>query len=370
MTQAVAAFAASPSEVACSHCGLPVPDSLHAPDAPEQFCCDGCRTVFAVIHGAGLERYYAERAEIDLNRTGASPSSKSYAELDDPAFLAEYTRAAGPGLSEVELYLESLHCPACVWLVEKLRRVAPGVVRASVDLVRSTVRVVWPPAEIRLSSVARALYSLGYPPHPRQSADASELRRVEDRALLARMAVAGAVFGNVMLMALALYSGAFQGMDDEYQSFFRWASFLVVTPAVLWCAGVFYRGAWAALRMRTPHMDLPVSIGIVIGYAAGRRQRVRARGDIYFDSVTAVVFLLLVGRWLQRRQQHAAKNAADLLYSFAPSIARLLEATARTTSRSRPCVAGDLLEVRAGETCPQTAGRRRPLDGGRLAAHG
>ncbi|MCL4752003.1 MAG: cadmium-translocating P-type ATPase [Myxococcales bacterium] len=355
MTQAaLAAFAPARagSEVACGHCGLPVPPALVAAEAATQFCCDGCRTVYAVIHGAGLERYYTERAEVGLEGRRAATSDKSYAELDDPAFLSVYCRPAGPGLSEVELYLENLHCPACVWLVEKLGRLVPGVVAASVDLGRSTVRVTWPPDQLRLSAVARGLAQLGYPPHPRQSADTAELRRVEDRALLARMAVAGAVFGNVMLLAVALYAGAFQGMDADYQQFFRWASLVVVTPAVAWSAGEFYRGAWAALRTRTPHMDLPVSIGILAGFVWGAVSVLRERGEIYFDSVAAVVFLLLVGRWLQRKRQHAAQNAADLLYSLAPSSARLVEDGETREVPIESVAEGALLEVRAGESFP------------------
>jgi len=341
------------ADVACSHCGLPVPRPLLEAGASTQFCCDGCRTVYSVIFGAGLERYYAERREAGSEQKRVRSSDKTYAELDDRAFLATYCRARGSGLLEVELYLENLHCPACVWLVEKLGKVVPGVVAATVDIGRSTVTVAWPPDKLQLSEIARGLATLGYPPHPRQSADTAELRRIEDRALLARMAVAGAVFGNVMLLALALYAGAFQGMDSDYQSFFRWASLVVVTPSVAWSAGAFYRGAWSAVRTRTPHMDLPISIGILAGFAWGTVNVLRGRGEIYFDSVAAVVFLLLVGRWLQRRQQHQAKNAADLLYSFAPSSARLLsdDGTAREVP-IETVVEGSLLEVRAGETVP------------------
>jgi len=353
MTQTLAPCAASDgAEVACSHCALPVPSGLVLSGEQEQFCCDGCRTVFSVIHGAGLERYYSAKNDLGVEGRPATKSDKTYSELDDPAFLTHYTRAAGPGLSEVEFYLENLHCPACVWLVEKLNRLAPSVVSATVDLGRSSVRLVWSPADGKLSSVARALASLGYPPHPRQSADAAELRRVEDRALLARMAVAGAVFGNVMLFALALYSGAFQGMDAEYQRFFRWASLVVVSPSVLWSAGVFFRGAWAALRVRTPHMDLPVSLGIVTGYVSGAVNVVRGSGEIYFDSVAAVVFLLLVGRWLQRRQQHSAKSAAELLYSFAPSSARVRDGEGVREVPIEAVTVDALLEVRAGESFP------------------
>jgi Cu2+-exporting ATPase len=354
MSQAIAPLSARDAtlDVACSHCNLPVPRALVVSDADEQFCCDGCRTVFQVIHGAGLERYYLDKLELGVEGRPAVTSDKTYRELDDPAFLAAYAKPAGPGLLEVELYLENLHCPACVWLVEKLSKLTPAVVSSTVDLGRSTVRVRWAPEDGPLSEIATALASLGYPPHPRQSADTAELRRVEDRALLARMAVAGAVFGNVMLLALALYSGAFQGMDAEYQSFFRWASLVVVTPSVLFSASVFFRGAWGALKVRTPHMDLPVSIGILAGYISGAVNVIRGAGDIYFDSVAAVVFLLLVGRWLQRRQQHAAKSAAELLYSFAPSSARLVEGDSTRDVPIESVAQGAVLEVRAGESFP------------------
>jgi P-type Cu2+ transporter len=351
MSEALVAPALFSSEVACSHCGLPVPRGLERAGKASQFCCDGCRTVYQVINGAGLGRYYSELAQAGSTARRASAGDKTYAELDDPAFLSRFTRAAGPGLSEIEFQLENLHCPACVWLVEKLGKLEPGA-SATVDFGRGTVRVVWPPAELELSRVARTLASLGYPPHARQSANAADLRRIEDRALLARLAVAGAVFGNVMLMALALYSGAFQGMDAEYRAFFRWASLLAATPAVFWSAGVFYRGAWAALRVRSAHMDLPVSLGILAGFSSGAANVITGRGEIYFDSVTAVVFLLLIGRWLQRREQRAARNAADLLHSLSPSSARLVEGAATREVPIEHVPSGALLEVRAGEHFP------------------
>ncbi|MBK7582236.1 MAG: heavy metal translocating P-type ATPase [Myxococcales bacterium] len=354
MTQATLApfEGTTTADVVCDHCGLPVPRSGVREHEPEQFCCDGCRTVFAVIRDAGLGRYYRERADAGALGRRASGSDKTYAELDDPLFVATYCRELGPDLLELELYLENLHCPACVWLVERLGRVVPGIVSASVDLGRSTVRVLFPPSLLRPSEVARGLAGLGYLPHPRQSADAAELRRNEDRALLSRMAVAGAVFANVMLFGLALYAGAFQGMDADYRTFFRAASLIVVTPAVLWSARVFHRGAWASIRARTPHMDLPVSIGILAGFSWGALNVIRGRGEIYFDSVSAVIFLLLVGRWLQRRRQHAATDAAELLFSLAPSSARLLVDGEPREVPTNAVPTGGLLQIRAGETFP------------------
>lgn len=338
-------------DVACSHCGLPVPPARVEDHARVQFCCDGCRTVYAVIHGAGLERYYKHRAALDVDEPRpAATSERSYAELDDDKFRELYVRDAGDGLLSVELALSNLHCPACVWLVEKLGKLSPGVVEATVDLAQASVRVVWDPSVGKLSEVAQALDSLGYPPHPRQRAAALEARRREDRALLSRMAVAGAVAGNVMLIAFALYGGA--DSDPQWVGVFRWVSLVVATPAVFWSGSVFFKGGLAALRTRTPHMDLPVSLGILAGYLWGAVNTVLNRGDIYFDSVTAVVFLLLVGRWLQRREQHRAKSATELLLSLTPSTARLVEDDGIREVPAHAIPMGALLEIRAGEHLP------------------
>ncbi len=347
---AVGAQEAFDSDVSCSHCGLIVPYARVEPHSRVQFCCDGCRTVYAVIHGAGLERYYKHRAALDVETRPAGTSGRSYAELDDDKFQELYVQTTGDGLSTVELSLENLHCPACVWLVEKLGKVAPGVVEASVDLAQGGVRILWDPERARLSAIARAIDSLGYPPHPRQRAATREARIREDRALLSRMAVAGAVAGNVMLMAFALYGGA--DGDRQWVGLFRWASLVVATPAVFWAGSVFFKGGLAAVRTRTPHMDLPVSLGILAGYLWGAFNTVRNSGDIYFDSVTAVVFLLLVGRWLQRREQHRARDATELLHSLAPSTARLLEEGGVREVPVSAVPMGALLEVRAGEHLP------------------
>ena len=98
--------------------------------------------------------------------------------------------------------------------------------------------------------------------------------------MLARIGVAGAIAGNVMLASAALYAGWFGGMEHEWQRYFRWVSFVLVTPAIFWPGRVFFAGAWAALRARTLHMDVPIALGLAAGLRAGRgqhRSRLRAR---------------------------------------------------------------------------------------------
>jgi Cu2+-exporting ATPase len=342
----------TPVEVECSHCGLPVPAGLIEPAAEHQFCCSGCRVAYQVIRGAGLEQYYEIRERVDAPNRPALGSGRRYQELDDPAFLELYGRATPAGLAAIELYLEGVHCAACLWLVERTPLVVPGVASCRLDVGRSLATVVWDPAATTLSTVARFLDSLGYPAHPYQGVDRRDLERRSDRALLIRIAVAGAVAANTMLLAFALYGGAFHGIEAEFSSLFRWVSLLLSLPAVLWCAGVFYRGAWGSLRTRAIHMDVPISVGILAGFGWGAANTVRGAGEIYFDSVTALIFLLLVGRFIQRRQQRNAARATELLFSLAPSTARLVE---DGTVREVPVAAlrpGAVVELRAGDSVP------------------
>ncbi len=342
--------AAAAVDTACSHCGLPVPRGLIDLDATEQFCCAGCRAVYAMLSEHGLGRYY------DLVDGGearpAAVTDRTYAELDTDEVAARNVRERADGLRSVRLYLEGIHCTACVWLVERLPRLQPGVVEARVDLGRSLAEVVWDPQVVPLSRVARAIDSLGYPVHPYRGEARLELRRREERALLIKIAVAGAAAGNAMLLAAALYAGLLGDMSAPYRQLLRWASLVVTAPAFLFAAQPFLRGALGALRARALHMDLPIAVGLSAGFASGLVNTVRGAGEIYFDSVSALIFLLLVGRWIQLRQQRRATDAAELLFSLTPSSARVVEAGAVRELPLDALVAGMTVEVRAGDTVP------------------
>src|SRR5262249_10014796 len=138
-------------------------------------------------------------------------------------------------------------------------------------------------------------------------------------------------------------------MEPEFAAIFRWASLALALRSVIWGGGVFFRGAWTALSARALGMDLPVSIGLLAGFLHGAVNTIRGAGEVYFDSVTALIFLLLFGRYLQRRQQRRAADAAELVAALHPSRARLID------GREVPLealVPGCRVEVRAGDAVP------------------
>ena len=339
--------------VDCRHCGSPVPSALLEQGNHEQFCCAGCRTVFQMLHAHSLQGYY-DQPQGDLAAPQpALTTGRDYAELNDPAFLDSFSSTDGAERS-AELLLEGVHCAACVWLVEKLPALVPGVTSCRLDYARRVAHVSWADGSLALPArIAQTLDQLGYPPHPYRSGARAEVERREDRSLLLRLVVAGACAGNSMLFALALYAGAFSDMDPALLGYFRAWSVVVALPAVLWSAQIFYRGAWAALRARSPHMDLPLSLGIVLAAISGTLNVLRGHGDIYFDSLTMLIFVLLSARYLQGSQQRRAEQRAGSAQALTPHTARRLGddgAVQMVPAESVP--EGARIEVLAGEVFP------------------
>ncbi len=339
----------APASTSCTHCNLPVPAALRRPGSEASFCCGGCATAWAIIHQGGLDRYYTLP---ERRQAAVAPSGKSFEEFDHPAFQALYVRRRADGTAHTEFYLDGVHCASCVWLVERVPLLAPGVAHAELEIGRALARVSWDPTVTTLSTIARALDALGYRPHPFRARRVEERRRVEDRAAMVRIGVAGALAGNVMMLAVALYSGWFAGMEPAYERYFRWLSLLLTAPVLLWPGRLFFQGALASFRTRRLHMDLPIAIALAAGFARGTVNTLTDSGPIYFDGVAMLVFLLLVGRFLQQRAQRAATDASSLLHGLTPSVARVVEGDAVQEVPAEALLPGMTVEVRAGETFP------------------
>ncbi len=339
-------------DIACTHCGNPVPGGLVVANQVEQFCCHGCETVYFAIREQGLDRYYSIRNEDSEAPRRPHTTDRTYKEFDDAAFQARYCREMPDGMVRTELFLEGVHCAACVWLVERATTDFGQGTRARLDIGRSAAEVTFDPKSTTLSEVARRLDTLGYASHPYRGAEARDLRVKEERALMGRIGVAWAVAGNVMVMAITLYSGYFTDMDAETEQLFRWVSFALTIPSFFWSARVFFDGAWKALRAGMLHMDLPIALGLAAGFIGGMVNVFRGSGEIYFDYVASLIFQLLAGRWLQLRQRRLAGDAAELLYSLAPTVARLVENDQVQEVPVERLATGDVVEVRAGDTIP------------------
>lgn len=347
----------SAAPVACAHCGLAVPPGLLREGEADQFCCAGCRQVYRLVKEWGLDQYYRLVDQQQGVLEPAKVTGRSFEDFDDLGLQAEATEAAGAGRCRTRVYLEGVHCAACVWLVEKLPAVLPGVEEVRLNLGSAVAEVTWRPGATRLSAVARALDRLGYTPHVHRAGRAQEARRAEDRTALARLGVAAACAMNLMFLHGALYAGEYQGMASPYEAFFRWLSLAVSLPVLGFSARPFYQTALAGLKARMVHIDLPVALALTAAFAASAGNVLRGSGPLWFDSLAMLVAALLGARQLQRGAQRAALERADSLRGVAfLEFARRLEGEGPGAPAVEVPIAalspGERVEVRSGELVP------------------
>ncbi|QEG39568.1 heavy metal translocating P-type ATPase [Roseimaritima ulvae] len=346
----------SAARLPCRHCGLSTPCAVGV-DPETVFCCNGCRGAYQLIQGWGLGSFYALR---DSNTTSATPtagSSEAALEVfDNDEFLGDSKpRPQSDGLYQTDLALLGLHCAACAWLIENVASQTAGWHAARVKLSDHTIRIVFDPQKLKLSEIARLLRRVGYELTP-LSNDRNDAYQQQNRKLLMNIAVAGFCAANAMWIAIGLYAGEATWVAGEHRTFFRLIGTGLGIAAVLLPGRTFLVGALAALRTRTPHMDLPVALGLTVGSLAGLINVLQDRGEVYFDSLAVLVFLLLIGRWLQFHQQHRAARSVDLLLRITPRHAHRLAADGTVA-----VVLADRL--RAGDTVRIAAGDSLPADG-------
>ncbi len=315
------------------------------------FCCHGCETAYLILQDDDELRKTLQERQQHSNR------DLDYTSMDHDAFKTRYVRSLSPERRQIRLLLEGIYCSSCVFAIEKLSQYLEGVISSRVNLTSSTVTIEWNSDLVSLSMIAQTLHRLGYPPHPADDDRFAEIGRAENRKRLINLAVAGACAGNAMMIAFALYSGVFSGMAAEYLHLFRWTSLIVATVSLCGPGSLFFRTAWSALKTRTSHMDVPVAVGLLAGYGLGLANTVLGRGEIYFDSISVLVFLLLVGRYLQFWQQRKAVHQISLLKALTPQYARRIkhDHEGQQVTESIPLDAieiGDVLEVRAGDLIP------------------
>ncbi len=347
-------------ETPCAHCGLPVGPAPVLQNTGA-FCCTGCAVVHEALGSAGFgETFYRLRA-VGRERPAARPAAPDalqLAELDTARFLEEETRPADGGLRACELFVDGVHCAACVWLVERLPFEMEGVAGARLDLPRARLALTFDPARVRLSAVAAWLARFGYAARPARS-EALGRRTEAERRLLVRLGVAWALAGNVMLVAFALYSGL-DVAGGPMATAARWASLALTVPAVGYGAAPFFRRAWASVRAavrardgRRLHMDTPIALGVAVGFGHSAWATVTGRGEVWFDSVAVLVAALLTARYLQLRSRRLAGEAAERLLTLVPTMARRVgEGGTVEVIRQDELQPGDVVEVPAGEVVP------------------
>jgi Cu2+-exporting ATPase len=317
--------------------------------AERAFCCAGCEAVARAIVAGGFEKYYEAREGAGL-RPDTLPPVQVY---DDPAAQREFVAAPSEDVREATLILDRIRCAACLWLNEQALRRVPGVIRADVNFTTQRANIAWDARVTRLSLVLEAIRAVGYDAYPFDPRRGDALARRERRGALWRLFVAGFGAMQVMMYAWPAYVDAGAGtLTADAEALMRWASFIITTPVVLFSCAPFFRGAWLDARRRRISLDTPIALGIAAGFAASAWATLAGTGEVYFDSIAMLAFLLLGARTAELIARQKAGRELDRLARWMPSFALRLAHGATERVPAHALAAGDLVVIPAGERVP------------------
>lgn len=337
----------------CFHCGLPVLEqgAFQAVLAGHrrQFCCHGCRSVSETIYASGLQSFYHKIPREESRSPPPEMSAELTAyDLDD--VQKDYVDTLNAQRT-IHLLVEGIHCPACVWLIEKALQKHPGVLAVDVNLTAKRLKLKWDNDATQLSALIHALSQLGYAavPFDLDTADGALAKRHQD--LIYRMAFAGFAMMNIMWVSIALYAGA---AEDEFRNWFHWVGFLLATPTLFYSGYPFFKNAITGLRNWHLTMDLPIAIGASATYFYSLYITITGsvEGEVFFDTVVNFIFVILVGRYLQAISKRNALSATHRLLELQPKLATLIEGETQRVVPIRSVQMGDCVLVRPGEKIP------------------
>ncbi|MFM2408028.1 MAG: hypothetical protein RL358_770 [Pseudomonadota bacterium] len=335
----------------CFHCGLAIPPDCHYEVSLDEqlrsFCCFGCQSVCEAIFSAGLQGYYQRTPEGALLAPPPLPP-KDIAMYDMADVQQEFVIANGDS-RDTHLLVEGIHCAACVWLIERAMMRTAGVQTANVNLAGKRLHLRWLDSQVQLSSLIASLAKIGYAAVPYDPEVAEGAVKRINRAMLFRLFFAGFAMMNLTLISIALYSGADQG---QFKSFFHWMGFALATPTLLYSAFPFYKGAWSGLRNARLTMDLPIAIGLSVTYLYSVYVTLTGIGEVYFDTVTNLTFVILIGRYLEGMFRHQAVAATSRLMDLQPRVATLIKDSIEVITPIRAIKIGDYILIKPGYKVP------------------
>ena len=311
--------------LSCFHCGLPVlePGRHRARLGGEEreLCCAGCEAVARTILEAGLEAYYGTRT------APAAPVEPFGREI------------AGGESGEAALILDRVRCAACLWLIEQRLAGAPGVTRAEVNYATQRAHVSWDRGRTGLRAIVDAVRAVGYDAYPYDPRRAEAQERSERRSALWRLFVAGFGAMQVMMYAFPAYvDGPAGTLSTDAAQLMRWASLLITLPVLLISCRPFFDGALGELRGRRIGLETPIALGLGGGFAASAWATIAGSGEVYFDSISMLAFLLLAARYAEGAARRRAAHALDPLLGRDPAAA--------------PIAGGERVVVAPGERIP------------------
>lgn len=328
---------------ACIHCGIP---------SSEEFCCQGCQSVYELLTENGLENFYSlrnKKKSIQDTTSNKKFKKNNFEHLNGVQILNQYALKT-ENIYSVDFYLEGIHCFGCQYLLENLYRLNKEITQSRFDFSKSLLTVSITP-QCQLSQVASLIEKLGYTPHLiKERKEAKLFLNQQKKQNLIRIGVAAASSGNIMLLSIANYAGA----TGIYQRYFDYLSAMIAIPAIVYCAQPFYLNTYQAIKQKRISIDFPISLAIIFGSLVSFYSVFSNQDKIYFDSITGLIFLLLSSRFLQKSIEEKAAHFFQQDQYFEQEFVQKYDVKTGTIHQvlCEQIKIGDMVSINHGEMIP------------------
>jgi Cu+-exporting ATPase len=279
----------------CFHCGLEIIKEEQIVFDEKEFCCNGCKTVYEIFSLNDLTCYY------DFEKSpGATPQdiNGKYDFLDNESIVSKLLEFQEDSTAIISLNIPHIHCSSCIWILENLQRLQKGINTSQVNFPEKKVRINYNPEVVSLKSIVHLLSSIGYEPYISLENYETGKNNV-DRSLTYKLGVAFFCFGNIMLLSFPEYFEVKEFWLDNYRPFFRWLIFALALPSFLYSASGYYVSAIKSIKTRMLNIDIPIALGIVVMFVRSTFDIVMDYGSGFFDSLTGLIFFMLLGKMFQ-----------------------------------------------------------------------
>ncbi|WDT68427.1 heavy metal translocating P-type ATPase [Cloacibacterium sp. TD35] len=293
----------------CFHCGQEIDKDRIFFDE-KAFCCNGCKSVYEILNANNLGNFY----ELNKN-SGIRPDENlsQFDYLDTPEIFEKVVDFSEGNTSVVTFKIPVIHCSSCIWLLESLQDLNTNIRYSQVNFTKKTLQISFNQNELPLSELAKFLTNLGYKPViSLETADKKEA--TVDRSLTIKVAVAGFAFGNAMMFAFPEYLNTGSSVDfwlEEFAPFFRFLTFLLSIPVVVYSASDYYKSAWFGLKNKIVNIDVPIVLGILVLFFRSVYEIATNYGPGYFDTLCGLLFFMLLGKIFQKRTYSALSYDRD-----------------------------------------------------------
>ena len=344
----------------CKHCAGHFEGEAVIDANGDEFCCNGCKNVYAYLKSQGFGEFYSKLKNGEQNL--AKPSSKHFDKQSASSMFSKLLRRDenSPFICELEVLISGIHCPACIWLNEKALSNLEGVLELNISATTSKARVLFDERKTALEDILNLIIAIGYDPKPFNEVKGA--KNSLSREYYARLIVALACSMNIMWVAIALYSGYFEGLSLGAKKILHFAEFVLASPPVFYTASVFYRSALSLLKLRQINMDVNVSLGILSVYFYSVYAMLSGSEQVYFDSACMLVTFIFAGKFLQTKATQKAAQELENISSLFVEQVMSVKNNSRIPSISefKPC---DVSEIKSGDFVLLRSGERAMIDG-------